>query len=227
MIAIRVDRRVAEQCPELAIGALCARVVNTPTGDELWRALEDASQWVVSTYELLAVNRRPAVAATRRLYKAFGKDPGRYRVASEALCRRVIRGLGLYRLTTVVDAINLVSLRSGYPISGLDASRLCGDVLTLGVGESGEEYHGIGRGLLNIEGMPVYRDGNGGVATPTSDEERTKITEQTTQVQININAFGQEMPLHDTVEWMTNLLVDYAQATDIETKIIKAADAIA
>ena len=39
----------------------------------------------------------------------------------------------------------------------------------LGIGKSGEPYEGIGRGELNIEGMPVYRDAMGGIGTPTSD----------------------------------------------------------
>ena len=35
----------------------------------------------------------------------------------------------------------------------------------LGIGKSGEPYEGIGRGELNIEGMPVYRDAMGGIST--------------------------------------------------------------
>ena len=73
--------------------------------------------------------------------------------------------------------------------------------------------------MLNIEGMPVYRDAAGPIATPTSDEERTKFTDETTHVQININAFVPEMPLEEAVEWMAELLKKYAHATDVETQI--------
>ncbi len=168
----------------------------------------------------MGINKRPAVAQTRTLYRALGKDPNRYRVASEALCRRVIRGLGLYRIDTLVDMINLVSMKSGYAISGLDADKLAGDTLTMGVGEEGEIYHGIGRGILNIAGMPVYRDALGGVATPTSDEERTKITIDTRMLQMNINGFGKEMAMEEAVDWSVRLLQKYASATEIETEII-------
>ena len=130
-----------------------------------------------------------------------------------------MRGLGLYRLTTLIDVVNLVSIKSGYPISGLDASKIEGNTLMMGVGEKDEPYYGIGRGLLNIEGMPVYRDAMGGIATPTSDEERTKFTVDTTRVQININAFGPEMPLDECMSWTASLLEKYAQATNIETSI--------
>lgn len=219
MININIDPRILEACPDTRIGLISATVVNTPTCDELWGEIEAAAAGIQQRYELLEINQRPAIATTRRLYKALGKDPSRYRVSSEALCRRIIRGLGIYRLTTLIDVVNLVSIKSGYAISGLDRDHIEGDTLTLGVGTAEDEYNGIGRGLLNIEGMPCYRDAAGAIATPTSDEERTKFTEQTVKVQININAFGPEMPLEEAVEWMAQLLKKYAQATDIETGI--------
>ncbi len=217
---IIIDERIKNVCPELKIGLIKARVDNVETSAELWAEIERETAAIVGKYELLEVNKRPAVAQTRALYRALGKDPNRYRVASEALCRRVIRGLGLYRIDTLVDLINLVSMKSGYPISGLDADKLVGDTLVMGVGEEGELYNGIGRGLLNISGMPVYRDEKGGVATPTSDEERTKITLDTCTLQMNINGFGEEMPMEETVAWSVELLKRYASATDIETAIV-------
>lgn len=204
----------------MRIGLIRAKVRNSDTSPELWAEIERESESVIGKYELLEINKRPAVAQTRTLYRTLGKDPNRYRVASEALCRRVIRGLGLYRIDTLVDLINLVSMKSGYPISGLDADKLVGDTLTMGVGEEGEEYNGIGRGLLNISGMPVYRDSLSGVATPTSDEERTKITMETRTLQMNINGFGEEMPMEETVAWSVELLLKYAGATDVETAIV-------
>ncbi len=221
MIDIEIDDRIVQACPDMAIGLISACVTNSETCDELWTEIVNEAEGIKHRYQLLEINKRPAVAATRHLYKSLGKDPGRYRVASEALCRRIIKGLGIYRLTTLVDVVNLVSIRSGYPISGLDLDKIVGGKLSLGVGEHGEEYHGIGRGLLNIEGLPVYRDAQGGIATPTSDEERTKFTLQTCKVQININGFAPEMPMHETVDWTVRLLQKYACATSIETAIYR------
>lgn len=217
---IIIDERIKKACPGMRVGLIRAKVTNCETSPELWAEIEREAEAVIAKYELLEINKRPAVAQTRALYRALGKDPNRYRVASEALCRRVIRGLGLYRIDTLVDLINLVSMKSGYPISGLDADKLVGDTLTMGVGEEGEEYNGIGRGLLNISGMPVYRDEESGVATPTSDEERTKITLDTCTLQMNINGFGEEMPMEETVAWSVELLRKYAGATEVETEIV-------
>lgn len=221
MIGIQIDPRIIQTCPDIAIGMVNASVVNSHTSDNLWAEIEREAEAIKMEYELLAINQRPAIAATRRLYKALGKDPGRYRVASEQLCRRIIKGLGLYRLTTLIDVVNLVSIKSGYAISGLDADKIVGDTLTMGVGKAGEMYNGIGRGQLNIEGLPVYRDAIGGVATPTSDEERTKFTLDTNHVQININAFGPEMPIEDAVNWMALLLEKYAYGTSIQTHVFR------
>ena len=51
----------------------------------------------------------PNLDESRKAYKAFGKDPGRFRVSSEALYRRVRQGKDLYRINTVVDANNHVA----------------------------------------------------------------------------------------------------------------------
>lgn len=217
---IEIDKRILAVCPQIKIGLIRANVVNDETDDALWAEIEEAASDIKGRFELLEINKRPAIAATRKLYKSLGKDPGRYRVSSEALCRRIIRGLGIYRLTALVDMINLVSMRSGYSISGLDAGKIVGDCLSMGVGEHDEQYFGIGRGQLNIEGLPVYRDAVGGIATPTSDEERTKITTDTSCVQININAFGPEMPIGEAVDWMASLVVKYAHGTCVETDVI-------
>lgn len=217
---IIIDERIKAVCPDMKIGVIRAKVTNSDTSAELWSEIERESDVIKQQYELLEINKRPAVAQTRTLYRALGKDPNRYRVASEALCRRVIRGLGLYRIDTLVDLINIVSMKTGYAISGLDGDKLVGNILSMGVGEEGEEYHGIGRGLLNISGMPVYRDAVGGVATPTSDEERTKITIDTCTLQMNINGFGPEMPMEKAVAWSVELLQKYAHATEVETAIL-------
>ena len=216
---VSISPLVSEACPGLQAGIIKASVINTPTSDELWNELQAEASRIANTYATDTLSKRPAIAGTRQAYKTFGKDPARYRVSSEALCRRAIRGLDLYRINTLVDLINIVSMRSGYSIGGFDADRIEGD-MTLGVGTADDLFHGIGRGELNIEGMPVYRDNVGGVGTPTSDEERTKITMDTTHLLITINAYAPEMPLDECLQWTIELLRKYAQATDIESYII-------
>ncbi len=214
-----IEQEIREACPDVKIGLIRADVVNSETPDELWTEIEEASKRIRESYELSWINKRPAIVANRNLYKRMGKDPNRYRVSSEALCRRVVKGLELYRINALVDLINLVSMCSGYSIGGFDADKIVGDTVTLGVGRSGEKFEGIGRGLLNVEGLPLYRDSAGGIGSPTSDEERTKITLETTRLQMQINAFGEEMPLDDTIEWSVSLLEKYTSAKNVQIDI--------
>lgn len=217
---VSISSLVSEACPGMQAGIIKASVINSETSDALWDELQTEAARIAATYATDTLSKRPAIAGTRQAYKTFGKDPARYRVSSEALCRRAIRGLDLYRINTLVDLINVVSMRSGYSIGGFDADRIEGD-MTLGVGTADDVFYGIGRGQLNIEGMPVYRDNVGGVGTPTSDNERTKITMDTTHLLITINAYAPEMPLEECMQWTIELLNKYAQATDVESYIIQ------
>ncbi|MDE5919401.1 MAG: hypothetical protein K2H05_07820, partial [Duncaniella sp.] len=168
------------------------------------------------------VNKRPAIRATREAYKAFGKEPNRYRPSAEALSRRVVKGMGLYRINTLVDLINLVSLQSGYSIGGFDIDSIDGESLSLGVGREGEPFEAIGRGQLNIAGLPVYRDSTGGIGTPTSDHERTKLTMETSRLLMCINIYGEEMPVDETLGLVTDLLERFASAQNITVKYLSA-----
>ncbi len=114
-----------------------------------------------------------------------------------------------------------IEIASGYSIGAFDADAIDGDTLTLGVGRAGEPYEGIGRGPLNIEGMPVYRDRTGGVGTPTSDNERTKTSEGTRRLTVCINAYGEDMPLPVVTELYTRLLCRYCGATEVRSAVYK------
>lgn len=111
-----------------------------------------------------------------------------------------------------MDLVNLASIAYGYSIGGFDADKFEGDTLTLGVGKADEPYEGIGRGIINIEGLPVYRDKIGGVGTPTSDNERTKMTIDTTHLVVLINGYdGDEQHVRENAEFILDLLKKYCK----------------
>ncbi len=56
------------------------------------------------------------IEASRKAYRACGKDPTRYRLSSESLLRRVLKGKGLYKVNNIVDINNLLSLKYHYSI---------------------------------------------------------------------------------------------------------------
>ena len=210
---IIVSQEIEQVCPDFVGACVDAMVVNTPHHDDLWKEIEALCNKFRSELTTESLKEIPSIAATRRVYKACGKDPSRYRPASEALIRRVLQGKELYRLNTLVDLVNLASIAYGYSIGGFDADKFEGDTLTLGIGREGEPYEGIGRGMLNIQGLPVYRDAKGGVGTPTSDNERTKMTEETRHLVVLVNGYdGNEQRVRENAEYIQTLLRKYSQS---------------
>lgn len=216
MITINISEEIRTLWPHFAGVALFAKVENNPHNESLWNEINAFSADYKATHEIEDIKTNAAIAATREAYKKFGKDPNRYRPSAEALRRRILRDLPLYEIDTLVDLVNLVSLRTGYSIGGFDAGKIEGDCLTLGIGKAGEPYEGIGKGILNIEGLPVYRDRVGGIGTPTSDHERTKISLQTTSFLALINGYSGKDALPQAVEYMHSLLGRYMNAKDVE-----------
>ena len=186
---------------------------NTPYSAPLWEEINSLAERYKAELTTESLKQMPSIEATRKVYKACGKDPSRYRPASEALIRRMLQGKSLYQIDTLVDLINLASIAYGYSIGGFDVDKFHGDTLTLGVGRAGEPYEGIGRGMINIEGLPVYRDADGGVGTPTSDNERTKIDLQTTHLLVLINGYdGNEQRVRENAEFIQQLLRKYCDS---------------
>ena len=210
---IIVSQEIESVCPTFVGAAVEAQVVNTPYCAELWEEIHALEQRFRQELTTESLKQLPSIAATRNVYKACGKDPSRYRPASEQLIRRMLQGKELYQIDTLVDLVNLASIAFGYSIGGFDADKFVGDTLTLGVGREGEPYEGIGRGMLNIAGLPVYRDAQGGVGTPTSDNERTKMTLETTHLMVLINGYdGDEQRVRQNAEFIQQLVRKYCQS---------------
>lgn len=210
---IIVSQEIESVCPGFVGACVEAEVKNTPFSQPLWEEIKALGEKFKAELTTETLKDISGIAATRRVYRACGKDPSRYRPASEALIRRLLQGKELYQIDTLVDLTNLASIAYGYSIGGFDANKFEGDTLTLGVGREGEPYEGIGRGIINIAGLPVYRDARGGVGTPTSDNERTKIDIATTHLMVLINGYdGCEDKVRANAEFIQRLLRQYAHS---------------
>ena len=194
------------------------RVFAHAAPDALLAELAAAAQKIVGLPEPKAVLESPVILATRRGYKALGKDPARYRGSAEALLRRVISGKGLPQINAVVDVINLVSVESRMPIGLYDSARVQGEVI-FRAGRAGETYKGIGKYDLNLEDLPLFADAEGPHGSATSDSERTMVTAETTRVLAIIVAFGGTDALGTWMQRMVSLLEKYAEGREFATTI--------
>lgn len=219
---VQVSPEMHSVCPEFVGACITANISNTQYSADLWSEIDTLGAEYRATLTTESLKDMTSIQATRRIYKLCGKDPSRYRPSGEALVRRVLQGKGLYQVDTLVDLINLASMKYGYSIGAFDADKFSGDTLTLGIGKEGEPYEGIGRGMINIAGLPVYRDAVGGVGTPTSDHERTKVSLSTTRLLVLVNGYdGSEQGVTDTAEYIIKLLNKYCAATNCAYKIYK------
>lgn len=212
MIHIEVSDEIRQACPQFKGIAVYAKVENSAYCAALWEEIARFTRTYQQQYTVDSIKQMETIQATREAYKRCGKDPSRYRPSGEALCRRLLKGMDLYQIDTLVDLINLVSIATGYSIGGFDADKIQGETLTLGIGKKDEPYEGIGRGPLNIEGMPVYRDAAGGIGTPTSDHERTKLSLGTTHLLAVVNGYSGEKGLPEAAAYIQDLLRKYASS---------------
>lgn len=210
MYTISASDEIRMICPSFRGVAVYAQVTNTAFSEGLWQEINAFTRELIATTATEDIKLNSSIAATREAYKRLGKDPSRYRPSAEALRRRLMRGIPLYQIDTLVDLINLVSLRTGYSIGGFDADKIQGSSLVLGIGKAGEPFEAIGRGELNIEGLPVYRDLTGGIGTPTSDHERTKMGLKTTHILAIVNGYSGEQGLSQAALMIQTLLKNYA-----------------
>ncbi len=219
-VRIQIDLDLKKKCPRTALGCVTARV---GPGASPAALLGDMNNRELEIQELpfpRGVLESPHVEATRKAYKALGKDPARYRGSAEALLRRIVAGKGFPQINAVVDIINLVSVESRLPVGLYDLAHVVGDIV-FRAGRAGETYKGIGKYDLNLEGLPVFADVAGPHGSATSDSERTMVTENTKEVLAIIVSFDGPESLDRWAQRMSALLTEYAAGKDIKVQIIQ------
>ncbi len=219
MIRLAINKDLKTAVPDLALGCISADVLVEKRNEALWREIDRHLAHLSSTIKPEQINSVPQIAAMRGAYKALGKDPSRYRGSAEALLRRVLSGKGLYRINSVVDINNLVSLESLNPAGTYDLEKITPPV-ELRIGAAGESYKGIGKDLINIESLPVLADAAGPFGSPTSDSERAMVSMETQKVLMVVFSFTGPEGLERWVSRASELLRRHCGGEGIETSLV-------
>ena len=119
--------------------------------------LRETEQQYLNRYPITEIVNIPKIKVGRDGYKKCGKDPSRYRLATEALLRRVVKGIGLYRLGDLIDLGNILSIRTLRSICVVDLENIKGDV-TIRIGTKDDYFVAINRGVLNVDRLILYVD---------------------------------------------------------------------
>ncbi len=219
MIEIKISDDIEAAGIEVTLGCIECGVSVTKDDAALGAALEQEALHRKAELGGRPVSELPRIAATRRAYKALGKDPSRYRPSAEALLRRVAQGKDLYRINAAVDANNLISLRTGFSIGAYDRAALRPPV-GLYQGPEGLSFEAIGRGPINLAGLPVLIDAAGAFGSPTSDSERSKVTPETERLLMVMFDFGDPPELERAFDFAVETLAKHCNATDVETWLV-------
>ena len=220
MLEITIDENLKRLWPDAVLGCIQCKVKVHESPDALLAEIDSFCKELQASVENVpAITKRKKISATRSAYKAFGKEPSRYRNSAEAMCRRIIQGKGLYQINNVVECNNLFSIRTGYSLGAYDISKIQGTI-TWKVAEENAHYQGIGKDQINVEYLPVFSDAQGPFGNPTSDSTRTRITESAQEILMVIFGFSGQDNLAQDLESLAVLLKTYCQAEDIESKII-------
>ena len=206
--------------PDIRLGCLRFQAQVRKSDPQFWKYLdEEVLPQVRKKISGAEWNAVPGVKGSRAAYRAFGRDPGRYRVSSEALLRRVRRGDELYHVNSVVDVNNLVSVRTGMPAGSYDLAEIHGAV-TLRKAGKGEGYQGIGKDFLDLENMLILADSEGPFGSSTSDSRRAMVTEKTRDILVVLYCFEKEIQLEQTLADAKEAFERFAKAADTETWIV-------
>lgn len=225
MLDIAISDDFAAAGIAVRLGCIQARVAVAKGGTALGQALRLEAELRVESLEERTIAEIPAIAAARQAFKALGENPSRYRVSSEALIRRLDQNKVLYRINTVVDTNNLVSLHSGMSAGSYQIDALA-PPLVFRKAVAGESYQAIGRGPFNLENLPVLADAQGPFGSPASDSERSMITldapGDAEMVLMVIYGFGEAKGLARAVDFAVDCLTSYCKAEEVETAVVVA-----
>jgi DNA/RNA-binding domain of Phe-tRNA-synthetase-like protein len=147
--------------------------VNPVPAEDLARLRSGAVAQARATFQPETMSSHPTVSGLRILFRAAGCDPTRYRPASEALLRRVLKGEDLPVIHPLVDLNNCLSITLAVPCCVAIEGSFTGPV-TLRAGRPGESYESL-KGPFNLEGKPILVDPEGPFDTPITGSQRVKV----------------------------------------------------
>lgn len=217
---IEIDKQLFSVYSEIRLGLLHFQADVKESDAVFWDYMNhDVLPKVRNRVEGKEWNEISGIKGSRAAYKAFGRNPGRYRVSSEALIRRIRRGDDLYRVNSVVDVNNLISVESGLSVGSYDLAHIHGPV-TLRKAEEGEGYTGIGKDFLDMENMLVLADDEGIFGSSMSDSTRAMVTEDTKDILVVIYCFENDIDLGALLDEAQNAFQKFVEGRNMEIWIV-------
>jgi DNA/RNA-binding domain of Phe-tRNA-synthetase-like protein len=220
-MAIRLTIDAAVQ--DLAVGLIDAKGVTiAEPSDELRQYCRRQVDQVAQSGTVGGDERRDAV---RRLLRHGGFKPaGRNKPAQEYLLRTASDPAAFPAILNAVDVLNIVSLKSGLPISLVAPERVNAPLL-IRYGRTGERFVFNRSGQeLNLAGL-ICLCGRDAIdvmpaGTPVKDSMHAKVTHDDHHILACIYAPRSAVPCDELQRWITELgdgLSRWCDASDVQT----------
>lgn len=162
-VKFSIEKKIVDNFPNTAIGYVVAAFDNRgdhPMVESMKHTLQDSlrRQGLVDEKSL---DHNAEIIAWREAYKSFGVKPKSYRSSVEALARRVVKGQNIWKISKVVDAYNVQSVESLFPMGGYDLDKIQGEI-TLRYGRSGDKFLPLGQteAIEVNDKQVIYSDSN-------------------------------------------------------------------
>jgi len=215
---ITIDQKVGKAHPSISLGVAIIRGVKI---QKSLPELNQAKQEILNSITGLtrdSINEIPEVQAYRELYKSMKVKYQSRRPSPEALLRRIADGKELYTVNTCVDAYNLAVLKNKVSVGAFDLNNVQLPTV-LKFAEGGEQILLLGDQeptIINSEEI-CYFDQQGAYNLDFNyrDAQRTSVTEQTTDILLNVDGIGSisRAQVEQTLQDSIDLIVSYCGGT--------------
>ena len=168
--------------------------------------------------ENLAQNKN--IIAGRNIYKPLGENPNKYRTFGEALLRHLIQRKGLYFINNILDINNILSIKTFCSCGSYNLKKISIPIY-FSVVKPQEKYKGIGKDVINIENLPIFKDQEKSFGSTSSDSEKAMITKNTKEILTCIFSFDGDNTLEETLNYTKKLMSKLANGKNLQLGIVK------
>jgi lysyl-tRNA synthetase, class II len=225
------DQSFVSAYPSASVGYAIIGGVTIKKKDE---NLEKEKVELLKQYENLTIKKIESYAeldSYRKMYQQMGVDLHSRKPSPEALLRRVSLGKGLYQVNTAVDAYNLIVMKNRVSLGAFDADQFefpC----SVKVAQGGEKIKLLGvSDVTTLEkGEVAYFDQKGPFNLDYNyrDADRTKVTEKTTRLFINVDGVFEvnENMVRKSLKESIEMITKYCGGKVTQAGIISAKDGV-
>lgn len=168
---------------EISVGIAAIVGVMQKGSSGISEAITEVEEAAKSKYNIDEVKNIRIIRRQRDFFWQMGVDPTKVRPASEALLRRILLNKGLPRVSPIVDAYNLASVRTLLTFSAFDLERIT-PPLSVRFSRAGEEVILIVERKKKLAGKEIVLTDSAKILCVYAhgDVDETKVTDSTTDL---------------------------------------------